>query len=78
MTTCYDLYGYAPDWDTGICTECKLPLDDEQREQAVHGTVRFGWNQYMHPWCFDKAHPVFITAAQVREKWYALHPEIFD
>lgn len=78
MTTCYDIYGYDPEWDTGICSHCHKPLTDAERAKAVHGTVHFGWDQYMHQWCFDWLHPVFISREEARKKWYTTHPELWN
>jgi len=78
MATCLELYGYAPEWDTGFCSHCGKELTEEERTKAIHGTVHYGWNMYMHQWCFDYQHPIFITAVEAKIKWYDTHPELWE
>jgi hypothetical protein len=78
VATCLELYGYDADWDTGICTYCDREMDDIQRTAAVNHVVHFGWDGYMHQWCFDFNYPVFMTAEQVRRRWYPTHPELWN
>lgn len=52
----------------GFCDLCGKPLIGQDLENARNQELYHGFG-YMHQWCFDLRHPVFITREEAEIKW---------